>query len=149
MLESLSELVVIFLAIFVLIGLNPALQRAGVRLRKFLEEAEQSQDRLVAHVESDHAALFAEHSGNEPLNDFETIVLRRIAQARGKALSRRQINESLLFGDAVLKRTLRSLHRRGLLSLQLSRLLGPRFALSASGLSYAREQGYIVELHRP
>ena len=147
MFDSLSEMVAIFLALFVLIGLQPALQRGGAKLRKLLEAAEKSKDKLVSHLETDHAEIFPDYPVNEPMNDFEIIVLRRIAQARGKAMSRKQINENLLFGDAVLKKTLWSLHRRGMLNLRVSKFLGPRFILSESGHRYALEQGYIVELH--
>jgi DNA-binding MarR family transcriptional regulator len=73
-------------------------------------------------------------------------VLRRIAQAGGKAMSSKQINESLLFGDAVLSRTLKSLYRRGYLNLRISKFLGRRFILSDSGHRFAVEQGYIVSL---
>jgi hypothetical protein len=80
------------------------------------------------------------------LNDIEIIVLRRIAQAGRKSLSRKQINESLLFGDEVLSKTLKSLYRRGYLNLRMSKFMGPRFILSDTGRRYALEQGYIVQL---
>jgi len=61
-------------------------------------------------------------------------------------MSRKQINESLLFGDAVLTRTFKSLYRRGYLNLRISKFMVKRFILSESGRRYAVEQGYIVQL---
>ena len=61
-------------------------------------------------------------------------------------MSRKQISEALLFGDAVLTRTLQSLYRRGYLNLRISKFMGKRFILSESRLRYAMEQGYVVSI---
>jgi len=57
------------------------------------------------------------------LNDFEIIVIRRLAQAGGKALSRKQLNAPFLLGTAVLHKTLKSLHRRELIMSGFPRCL--------------------------
>jgi predicted transcriptional regulator len=80
------------------------------------------------------------------MNDFENIVLRRLAQAGGKALTRKQLSASLLFDKANLNKSLQSLNRRGLVHVKVSRLLGLRFALSETGRRYALEQGYLVQI---
>ncbi len=141
-----SSLVIIFLAIFVVIGIHPAIKRGALKLRKLLEEAAKSGESFVSMLENPHAEIFSDYPSSEDLNDFEIIVLRRIAQAGGKALSRKQVNETLLFGDAVLTRTIRSLYRRRLISLRVSKFLGQRFVLSEAGRRYALEQGYIVHI---
>ena len=142
----LSAQVVLFLVIFVLIGIYPFVKRSMARLRKLMEAGDKPQHKFAAQTRNLHQELFTEQLTSGPLNDFEIIVLRRIAQAGGKSMSRRQIQEALLFGDAVLSRTLKSLYRRGYLNLRVSRFLGMRFTLSESGRRYAREQGYIVQL---
>ena len=81
------------------------------------------------------------------MNDFEIIVIRRIAQAGGKTLSRKQLNAPLLLGTAVLHKTLKSLHRRELIHVRISTLLGQRFTLSETGRRYAIEQGYVINIH--
>lgn len=142
----LSELYLLFLVVFVLIGLQPALQKGARKISKLLEKAGAEREKLAPSDKDVHAAIFADHGATHALNDFEIIVLQRLSRLGNKAASSGQINETLLFGDAVLKRTLWSLHRRGLVSLRISKLLGPRFMLSESGRRHALEQGYLVEL---
>lgn len=142
----LSELFTLFLMVFVLIGLQPALQKGAKKLSQMLEMAADKREHLAPSEKEVHAAVFVEHQGTYALNDFEIIVLQRLSRFGNKAVSASEINETLLFGDAVFKKTLWSLHRRGLISLRVSKMLGPRFMLSASGRRYALDQGYLVEL---
>jgi hypothetical protein len=130
-----------------MIGINPAIQRTAVKLRKLLESAKQRYAPFATRPENMHSDIFVEPVASRRLNDFEIIVLRRLAQAGGKALSSKQVNEPLLLGTAILRKTLKSLHRRRLIRVQLSTLFGQRFVLSKEGRQYALEQGYIVEVH--
>jgi DNA-binding MarR family transcriptional regulator len=143
----LDVLVVLFLSIFVLIGISPALKRIAKRIRKLVHSAAQSKELVVTAFRDVHAEIFTDHPGSRQLNDFEIIVLRRLAQAGDKNLSRKQVNEHLLLGKAILHKTLKSLHRRGLIHVKLSTLLGQRFTLSEAGRQYAIEQGYIINIH--
>jgi hypothetical protein len=142
-----SVQVILFLTIFVLIGIYPFIKKSMMQLRKLMDAGDKPQKMFSSLVKDVHQDVFPENLTSGPLNDFEIIVLRRIAQAGGKAMSRQQINESLLFGDAVLTKTLRSLYRRGYLNLRISRFMGKRFILSESGRRYAVEQGYILSLN--
>jgi DNA-binding MarR family transcriptional regulator len=142
----LSAQVILFLTIFVLIGIYPFIKKSMAQLRKLMDAADRPQKMFTSLVKDVHQEVFPDKLTSGPLNDFETIVLRRIAQTGGKAMSLKQINESLLFGDAVLTRTLKSLYRRGYLNLRISKFMGRRFILSESGRRYAEEQGYIVSL---
>ena len=142
-------LVILFLAVFVLIGINPAIQKAAVRLRKLLRSAAQRKELIGTRLDDVHTEVFAESQSSRQLNDFEIIVIRRLAQAGGKALSRKQLNAPLLLGTAVLQKTLKSLHRRELIHVSISTLLGPKFSLSETGRRYAIEQGYIIHIREP
>ena len=142
----LSVQVILFLTVFVLIGIYPFIKKSMAQLRKLMDAGDKPQKMFSSLIKDAHQDAFPEHLTSGPLNDFEIIVLRRLAQAGGKAMSRKQINESLLFGDAVLTRTLKSLYRRGYLKLRISKFMGQRFILSESGRRYAVEQGYIVQL---
>jgi len=142
----LSVQVILFLTIFVLIGIYPFIKKSMAQLRKLMDAADRPQKMFSSLVKDVHQEVFPDNLTTGPLNDFEIIVLRRIAQTGGKAMSRKQINESLLFGDAVLTRALKSLYRRGYLNLRISKFMGRRFILSESGRRYAEEQGYIVSL---
>lgn len=143
----LAALFVLFLTTFVLIGIYPAVKRTVAKIRKRLDSIAQQNQPMAALLDNVHAELFASPSVAGPLNDFEIIVLRRLARAGGKALSRKQVNAPLHFGNTTLQKTLRSLNRRGLLQLKVSFLLGPRFALSKAGRNFAIEQGYILQIH--
>jgi hypothetical protein len=143
----LSALIALFMSIFGLIGIHPAIKRAAAKIRQLLDEAAKSGESFVSLLEGAHTESFSDYPTSEPLNDFEIIVLRRIAQAGGKTLSRKQVNEPLLFGDAVLTKTLKSLNRRRMISVRISSLLGQRFVLNEAGRRYALEQDYIVQVH--
>jgi hypothetical protein len=143
---SLPALVIIFLAIFILIGIHPALQRMVSRIRTLIKAVAGSKAPISPGLEDVHAEMFAEQQGTVQMNDFENIVLRRLAQAGGKALTRKQLNASLLFDKANLYKTLQSLNRRGLVHVKVSKLLGLRFTLSEAGRRYALEQGYLVKI---
>ena len=112
----LSAQVVLFLTIFVLIGIYPFIKKSMAQLRKLMDARDKPREMFSSLIKDVHQEMFPEHPTSGPLNDFEIIVLRRIAQAGGKAMSRKQINESLLFGDAVLTRTLKSLYDGGISS---------------------------------
>jgi len=142
----LSAQVILFLTIFVLIGIYPFIKKSMAQLRRLMDAGDKPQEMFSSLVKDVHQDMFSENLTSSPLNDFEIIVLRRIAQAGGKAMSRKQINESLLFGDAVLTKTLKSLYRRGYLKLRISKFMEQRFILSDVGRLYAVEQGYIVQL---
>lgn len=142
-------LVILFLAVFVLIGINPAIQKAAMSLRKLLRSAAQRKELIGTRLDDLHAEVFAESRSSRQLNDFEIIVIRRLAQAGGKALSRKQLNAPLLLGTAVLQKTLKSLHRRELIHVRISTLLGPKITLSETGRRYAIEQGYIIHIREP
>ena len=139
-------LVALFLAVFVLIGIHPALQRTAQRIRKLVHTAAQSQQPAAAAFEDPYAEIFSEQPGFGPLNDFEIIVLRRFAQDGDKALNRKQVNAPLLLDEDVLRKTLSSLHRRGMLQITVSTLLGLRYLLADAGHRYAVEQGYIIKI---
>ena len=140
-------LVILFLTVFVLIGINPAIQKAAVSLRKLLRSAAQRKEFIGTRLDDVHAEMFAESRTSRYLNDFEIIVIRRLAQAGGKALSRKQLNAPLLLGTPVLHKTLKSLHRRQLIHVRISTLLGPKISLSETGRRYAIEQGYDINIH--
>ena len=143
----LAVLFVLFLAAFVLIGIYPAFKRTLRRIRKQLDSAAQANQPMAALLDNIHADLFTGPATAGPLNDFEIIVLRRLARVDSKTLSRKQLNASLHFGEKTLQRTLHSLNRRGLVQLKISFFPRPRFALSEAGRAYAIEQGYIIQIH--
>ena len=143
----LAVLVALYLVVFILIGIYPALKRTAERIRKLVYSGAQSKKPVVASIRDVHAEIFTDRPDSRQLNDFEIIVIRRLAQAGDKDLSRKQVNAPLLLGTAILHKTLKSLYRRGLIHVKVSKWLGQRFSLSETGRRYAIEQGYMIKLH--
>ena len=144
----LGYLVILFLVVFSLVMIYPSVKRGLTSLRRQLRTAAQSKQPFAGLLKHLPAEPPAKPPPPGPLNDYEIIVLRRLAQARGKALSHRQVNAPLLFGKETLHRTLRSLNHRRLVDMKLSPLLVQRFTLSEAGRRYAIEQDYIVHTQR-
>ena len=141
----LSTQVILFLIVFVLVGVYPALKRSADKVRKLRRTASRTRQPLAVRREELHRELYAK-AAEGPLTDFETIVLQRFARG-GKSLSLKQVNAPLLFGKDNLHRSLRLLQRRGLVRMMVSPLGGRRFMLTMAGRRYAMERGYIVQLH--
>jgi len=142
-----SVLLSVFLLIFVLLGIYPAWKRTATRLRRLLREQEKAAGTGLPGAGNAPASIPVMPPDARHLNDYETFVLRQLALAGGKGLSRRQLIESLHFDPAIIKQTLHSLVDRGLISIGLSALLRIRFSLSARGRAYAVAQGYIPGVH--
>ncbi len=134
---------IIFLALFVLLGIYPAWKKTARLIRDALRKAKTAEDTApTTPSEPDEQQLHAQ------LNDFEIFILRRLAGESQKALSRRKINAELHLELPMLKAALKSLQHRGLIRVSVGNLRGLRFSLSSSGRSYAIEKGFIPRIHR-
>ncbi|PNU21457.1 hypothetical protein C2E25_02575 [Geothermobacter hydrogeniphilus] len=134
-------LFLVFLWLFLLIGFVPLWKKARAKMRRLRKErgatAERPEDHW--HTEQNDPALAA--SGG--LSDYETLVLRRLAQTGGKGLSRRQLRAELFMDQAIYAATLESLHRRGMIGIALTIWRGVRFQLTRRGFDYAVSQGFV------
>jgi len=141
---------ILFLMLFVAIGIYPAWKRTAVRLRNFLRTREQllrpGVGPLAEPEEEPEPSTFELRRQALQLNDFEIFVLRRLAQAGAGGLSSRQLQAELHFDPPLVRKTLDSLLERGLVQEALPTLLGRRFHLSARGRDFAAGQGYLPEI---
>lgn len=138
----LSVMFVLFLLFFVLVGIYPLWKQAGVKYRRLrATRARRSTGPVAPHVVREQPQFDATQ-----LSTYEYFVLRRLAQSPHKGLSHRRLAAELHFNPAMVRRALRSLARRGMISLGFSLLPGARFMLSEAGRRHAQEQGYIVHL---
>lgn len=135
----------IFLLLFVLLGVYPAWKKTVSRVRRLLNEQHDQAGFEGAEIKAREQLPSTAASAN--LNDYDIFVIRQLALAGGKGLSRRQLVEQLHVEPALIRRTLASLVERGVLGIGLSRLFGIRYALSAAGHAYAVAQGYIPQIH--
>ena len=146
-----SVMFLLFLSLFVLVGIYPVWQRLSVKIRKTLKAQYESGVPVEDggnSFEYDQEALFVDPLITTPLNDYEVFVLRRLAQSDGVALSRKKITADLFLGPVNIKSALDSLLKRGMLHIGISYLLGIRFSLSERGRNYALGQGFVVSMRQ-
>ena len=136
----------IFLLLFVVIGIYPAFQRGARHLRRFIRERQRQVWSQIEVLSNAQPTSFETPQQAVTLNDFEIFVLRRLAQARGKGLTRLQINADLHFDPVIVKSALASLIERGLVQIALPFLFRLRYGLTSRGEAFAIEQGYLPKL---
>ena len=136
-----SNLFLIFLALFVLLGIYPAWQRTAAIIRKFLAANSKPESTNSDSYSPESTELFAEQPPTLQLDTLESIVFHYLVQNDGKSLSRKQINADLHLQPLLLKTTLESLLHRGLLKITTGTLPIIRFQLSEKGRSYAQQTG--------
>ena len=140
----LPTLFLFFMLIFVLIGLLPAGQKTVIKILKYLEKTySKPEEPATADPEIELKSMFANQHTAQQLNDFEFFVLRQLALAGIKGLSRKHIKDKLYLEPLIVKKTLRSLHSRGLIRFHRQYLLGKRYYLSEKGHEYSLEQGFV------
>ncbi|TYO99034.1 hypothetical protein EDC39_104158 [Geothermobacter ehrlichii] len=139
-----SILFLLFLWLFILIGFYPAWKRAAAKFRR-LREARGKRQKGGPGV----AAMPAEDSAARPsrqLDDFEIIILRRLAQGDGKGLSRRRLIAELHLEPPVVSQALRTLQMRELVVEVRVLPFGTHFMLSRKGHEFAVAQGFIPSI---
>jgi len=140
-----SVMFLFFLWLFLLLGFVPMWKKARAKMRRIRRER-QAQGTQVAEHWSDERQETVRSSGGL-LSDYETFVLRRLAQAGRSGLSRKRLQKELFMDQATFAATLESLHRRGMVGIGLTLWRGVRFQLTRRGHDYAVEQGFIPILH--
>jgi len=142
----LSVMFLFFLLLFLLIDLYPGGKKSTAKIRKLFERHDKQEEPDTDIMERDQTAPFADQQAKLQLNDFESIVLRRLAQNCGKGFSRKQINADLHLESSIFNETLESLLRKGLVRMALTSLFGIRCYLSEKGRDYLIEQGFIPRI---
>ena len=132
-----SILFLIFLALFVLLGIYPAWQRTAALIRKYLADSNKSAATNIDSYSTEPAEIIAVQQSSLQLDTLESLVFQRLIQNDNKSLSRKQINADLHLEPALLKNTLESLLQKGLLRVTLTTLLTPRFQLTEKGHGHA------------
>jgi len=145
---STAILFILFLMLFVAIGIFPAWKRTAGRLRDLLARRAQP-GQLDADAAEVPAPILSGGEGESlRLDDFDIFVLRRLAQAGGQGLSRRQLQAALHFELPLIGKTLASLQQRGLVEVVMPFGFGSRFCLSARGRAFAAGEGYLPSVRR-
>lgn len=128
---SMAILFLVFLALFVLIGTSPVLHRlfglVGVLLRRLKQLRGDTSVNVNNKVDGEKS-----WRGNT-LDDYEIILLRKLAMTGGKGLSRKSLINSLYLKPASVDRALASLSAKGLVRSVRRALFGDRFSLTPEG----------------
>lgn len=142
-----SVLFLLFLLLFLLIGLYPAWRRTAVKIRRLFRGGGLGRGLEVDDFEADQEILPDGQTSYAPMSDFEVMVLRRIAQDAGRGVTRKQIDADLFLGKETVMEALRALMRRGLVDIVVSPLFSIKFYLSEQGRRYAIENEFIANIH--
>ena len=136
----------IFLVLFVLLGIYPVWQRIATIVRKILADSNNPEAIDSDISAGEPAGSFAEQQPTHQLDTLESIVFQQLVMNDGKSLSRKQLNAGLHLEPARLKTALDSLLHRGLLKVTMTALPIVRFRLTERGRNYARETGAVLPL---
>lgn len=138
----------VFLAFFLAVFLYPAWKEGAARLRRLLRPHHPRRGPATGSVEEPMATTFETRRQRLQLNDFDIFILRRLALAGRRGLSRRQLQAELHFSSPLTRKTLASLQERGLVLTIMPLGFASRFRLSARGRDFAVEQGYLPALRK-
>ncbi|HEX9776603.1 MAG TPA: hypothetical protein VGA63_00505 [Geopsychrobacteraceae bacterium] len=140
----LAILFLVFLALFVLIGTSPLLPRLLALLGGLLRDSR----RGPAAGTREPGAPEDVRWKDSALNDYEILVLRKLAMSGGKGLSSRALADALYFQPPTVRKHLHSLNRKGLVRAVKPYPFGERFYLSAPGREYALEHDLVPRVSR-
>jgi len=140
-------LFLVFLLVFVLVGIYPAFQRTAAKIRRFIKAHEKPVWTRIDILQNTQPTTYELPLQNLTLHEFEIFILRRLAQAGRKGLTRKQINADLHFEPEVVKNTLASLKGKRLIQVVMNVRPGMYFGLSEQGRRFAFEQGYLPRIH--
>lgn len=143
-----AKLFLLFLSLFVLIGLIPFFQQMAARRRRSESSSLKSKGASGVAAKGELEAMFARPDETLEIYDFEVMVLRRLALAGRKGLSLKSIAGGLHIGPSVAVRALASLSGKGLVHSVTVYLVGKRFALSKKGREYSIRQGFLPRPRR-
>lgn len=141
-----SILFLLFLGLFVLVGLYPAWKRTATKLKRLMRERT-GEGVFMDDMGSGEEEVFSGQAAFAALDDFEIMVLRRLAQNGDKGLTVRQLDADLFLGKETVTGALQGLMKKGLVFVAISPLFRFRFYLSEPGRAYAIEHEFIPELH--
>lgn len=143
-----STLFILFLSLFVLIGLIPFFQQIAARRRRSQGSSLKSKEASDAGAKDESGAIFGRPDETLEIYDFDVMVLRRLALAGRKGLSLKTIAGDLDIGPSVAVSALASLSQKGLVHSVPVYLVGNRFFLSKRGREYAIRQGLLPATRR-
>lgn len=136
----------VFLLLFMLVGIYPAWKRTSAKIREFIQKHAKPGGLSAGDLDAGQSAMFVSQPLTSPLDDFEIMVLRRLAQNGAKGLTRKQIDADLFLGLETVKEALQSLLHRGLIHVAMTILLSVRFYLSEEGHAYALDHEFIPRI---
>ena len=137
---------ILFLLLFVLIGIYPAWKRTLEKIRARLKAASRDAPLDLEQDSPRSRRKQVEQFAELQLNDFEILILWQLAQSGTKGLSRKQLRSKLLLEPPVLRKALEALLHRGMVEVTITSFFGLRFYLSKRGRNYAVQQGYISQV---
>ncbi len=144
----LSVLFLLFLLIFVLVGLYPAWKTVAMKISGLIRRHGQSDKPGIVRLQGSRTTGFAVQPRRPGLSSYEALVFKRLAQSGSKGISSKQIAADLHLRAVHVKQALKSLHGRGLIHVFITQMLSVRFSLSEKGHAFAVEQDFIPQIQQ-
>ncbi len=138
-----AGLFLLFLLSFMLVGLYPAWKRIAAKILKLLKSIDRSPLAASGVLKTSEPSGSAVRQFVGQLNNYELLVFRYLAPRAAKGLSSRRVRAGLHLERNNVTQALKSLLRRGLIRVAVTRFFGVRFYLSEQGQIYAAEQDLI------
>jgi len=139
---ALSIFFLIFVAVFVLIGLIPFFQEISAALRKFLATAEEGGKGREDVLRGEGVDSAREGGESAPIYGLEVMALRGLARAGRKGISFKAMAADLNLSPATVKKTLESLGTKRLARYVRPFPFGRHYYLSGRGRDYAAVLGF-------
>ena len=141
-----SILFLFFLVIFLLVGLYPAWKRFSSKIRMALKGHGRDGREYVGSYINQQVEVSGVQESDSQLDDFEIMVIRKLAQSDSNGLTRKQVDADLFLGKETVNSAMQSLMRRGFVYVAISPLFRIRFYLTEQGRIYAFEHEFIPNL---
>lgn len=139
----LKDMFIIFLSLFVAMGLVPFFEKIISRLHEHSRPRNEGDMSEPTQVQKGLESKHVEPAVEIELYDFEVIVLRLLAAAGWKGLSLAAIVSALHLEPDFVRKTLLSLEKSGLVTFVEIPLLGTYYFLTREGRRYSVRQGFL------
>ncbi|MEJ2492131.1 MAG: hypothetical protein P8Y84_11035 [Desulfuromonadales bacterium] len=132
---------VLFLAIFVLLGLLPAIRRTTAKWRQLMVDQKTRQQIMPTTSQQVLAKVHEVEQERLRLNDYEQLILRSVGRSGGRLVRLSKVVREMQFDKDVIRQAMTSLYRKGMIRILPTFLFGPFLSLTGKGRKYAVAHG--------
>ena len=132
---------VFFLAIFVLLGLLPAIRRTTTKWRQLMVDQKTRQQIMPTTSQQVLTKVHEVEQERLRLNDYEQLILRSVGRSGGRLVRLSKVVREMQFDKDVIRQAMTSLYRKGMIRILPTFLFGTLLSLTGKGRKYAVAHG--------